>query len=72
MKTKTLRLLEFAIIGVAFGMVEDLLAVVLVTDEPINLRIIWIVFLITLPFAFVSEFVVDHPKFWKTFFKKRK
>jgi len=22
-----------------------------------------------LPFAVISEFVVDHPKFWKTIFK---
>lgn len=72
MKVKSLRLLEFALIGVAFGMIEDLLAVILVTDEPIDLRVIWIVFLIALPFAFISEYVVDHPKFWKIFFNNHK
>ena len=71
MKPKTLRLLEFAVIGVIFGMVEDILAVILVTDEPISFKVIWVVFLITIPFAFISEYVVDHPKFWKIFFKKQ-
>jgi hypothetical protein len=31
-----------------------------------------IVFAIALPFAFVSEYVVDHPKFWRTAFGIRR
>lgn len=71
-KKKLVRLLEFLIIGLAMGMTEDLLAVKLVSDQPINFHVIFIVFLVALPFAFISEFVVDHPKFWKTIFKNRK
>ncbi len=71
-KKKLTRLLEFAIIGLAMGMVEDLLAVKLVSDEPINFKVIFIVFMVALPFAFISEFVVDHPKFWQTIFRNKK
>lgn len=73
MKKKRLyRLLEFALVGVVMGMAEDLLAVRLVTDKPINLRVIWVVLLVALPFAFISEFVVDDPRFLKSIFKKKK
>jgi len=60
--------MEFLIIGVLFGAGEDLLAVMLATGEPIDLRIIGIVFLVAIPFAFLSEIVVDHPRFWEIVF----
>jgi len=59
------RLLEFLVIGLAMGISEDLLAVWLSTGEAITWSVFGIVFAIALPFAFLSEFVVDHPKFWK-------
>ena len=59
------RLLEFVVIGLAMGISEDLLAVWLTTGEPITWSVFGIVFAIALPFAFLSEFVVDHPNFWK-------
>lgn len=59
------RLLEFLVIGLAMGISEDLLAVWLTTGATITWSVFGIVFAIALPFAFLSEFVVDHPKFWK-------
>jgi len=59
------RLLEFLVIGLAMGITEDLLAVWLTTGEAITWSVFGIVFAIALPFAFLSEFVVDHPDFWK-------
>jgi len=66
---RNLRILEFAIAGITMGMIEDLLAVALTSDTKIDLRVIGIVLLITIPFAFVSEFIVDHPRFWESIFK---
>ena len=65
---KKLRIIEFLVIGVVMGTIEDLIAVSLVTDATINLNVIWIVFLVALPFAFLSEIVVDHPRFWEKIF----
>jgi len=59
------RLLEFIVIGLVMGVSEDLLAVWLSTGEAITWPVFGIVFAIALPFAFLSEFVVDHPSFWK-------
>ena len=65
-KKRTLRFLEFFLIGVVLGIIEDVLAIKFATGESITPKVILIVFLVALPFAIVSEYVVDHPKFWKT------
>lgn len=68
-RNKTLRFIEFFLVGVVMGIIEDVLAVWLSTGEQITFRVIWIVFLVALPFAIISEYIVDHPKFWKTIFR---
>lgn len=66
MKRKTIiRILEFLVIGVLMGLAEDLLAILLATDAEFNWKVVWIVLLVTIPFAILSELVVDHPDFWK-------
>jgi len=69
-RAKKLRLLEFLLIGVVMGVIEDLIAVVLATDSKFSWDIVWVVFLVALPFAFISEVVVDHPKFWSKIFRE--
>lgn len=68
---KRIRLIEFLIIGVLFGLTEDLLAIWLATDAEIDLKVIWIVLAVAVPFAFVSEVVVDHPRFWEILLPKK-
>jgi hypothetical protein len=69
MTTKRLRLIEFLFIGVFMGLAEDLIAVVLATDAELSWSIVFIVFFVALPFAFISEIVVDHPLFWERWFR---
>jgi hypothetical protein len=69
MTTKRLRILEFLVIGVVMGLAEDLLAVSLATDAKLTWRVVLVVFFVALPFAFISEIVVDHPLFWERYFK---
>ncbi|MDP3974859.1 MAG: hypothetical protein Q8P88_01035 [Candidatus Jorgensenbacteria bacterium] len=69
MKVRTLRLIEFAVVGVVMGTGEDLLAVFLATDAEFSWKILWVVFMVALPFAFISEIIVDHPRFWSKIFK---
>jgi hypothetical protein len=54
------------------GTLEDILAVVFATDAKFSWDILWVVMLIAVPFAFISELVVDHPSFWKFFFRNNK
>lgn len=57
------RFLEFFIVGVVFGVAEDLIAISLATDKSIDSRVFIIAFLVAFPFAVVSEIIVDHDKF---------
>lgn len=56
------RFLEFVVIGVLFGTVEDLIAVKLATGETIDLYMIGVVVAVAVPFAAFSELYVDHPE----------
>lgn len=57
------RFLEFLLIGVAMGVVEDVIAISLATDAAFDARVLVIVVLVAIPFAAFSELIVDHPDF---------
>lgn len=60
MKRKRLEIfLEFLIFGVAMGLLEDLIAISLATDEMITWQTVGIVVLVAIPFAAMGELVVD-------------
>ncbi|MFH1823580.1 MAG: hypothetical protein ABH817_02605 [archaeon] len=61
------RLLEFFIIGVVMGIAEDLIAVFASTGV-FSWKIVWIVALVAIPFAVISELIVDH---FQPFHKKK-
>ena len=61
---KKLRIIEFLLIGVLFGLIEDIIAVKAVSDAIINPRVILTILAVAVPFAIVSELIVDHPRFW--------
>lgn len=65
MTKRRLRILEFLIIGLGMGIIEDLLAIFFATDSEINWRVIYVVVAVAIPFAFISEVIVDHPRFWE-------
>lgn len=64
-KKKTLRIIEFLVVGVLFGLVEDIIAVKAVSNVLIDFRVVGTVLAVAIPFAIVSELVVDHPRFWE-------
>ena len=55
------RFMEFLLIGVVMGTVEDLIAVKLATGQTINPRMIFVVLAVAIPFAAFSELIVDRP-----------
>ncbi|MBN2197806.1 hypothetical protein JW698_01245 [Candidatus Wolfebacteria bacterium] len=57
--------LEFLVFGVVVGVIEDAIAVKLVTGEPITLRVLGVILLVAIPFAFLGEIVVDKINFIK-------
>lgn len=61
MKRQTVeRFLEFLVVGIVMGTIEDLIAVRLVTGEAVDPRTIFIVVGVAIPFAAFSELIVDH------------
>lgn len=64
--------LEFLIFGIVVGVAEDLIAVKIVTGEPITWKIVGVVILVAIPFAFIGEVLVDRSSFLYRFAKKIK
>jgi hypothetical protein len=59
--------LEFLIGGILLGIIEDIILIKILTTDSITLAIIGIIFLVTLPFAFFGEYIVDKIDFLKFF-----
>lgn len=57
------RFLEFFLVGLTLGVVEDLIAISLATEKQIDFRVFWIALFVAFPFAVFSELIVDHDKF---------
>lgn len=64
-RIKKIRIIEFLVVGIVMGLGEDILAVMIATDAEITPQVILIVLAVAVPFAFISEIVVDHPRFWQ-------
>lgn len=58
---------EFLVFGIVIGVVEDILAVKLTTDESITWSMVGIIILIAIPFAIIGELVADHVDFIKLY-----
>jgi len=54
--------LEFFFIGFIMGVAEDLIAIILATDAEITPHVILIAAVVALPFAVVSELVIDYKR----------
>jgi len=55
--------LEFLIFGIVMGVAEDLIALSLITGQPITWRSIFIITLVAIPFAALGELIVDRIEF---------
>lgn len=55
--------LEFLIFGIVMGVVEDVIAITLITGQPITWRAIFIITLVAIPFAALGELIVDRIEF---------
>lgn len=58
---------EFLIGGIILGIIEDLILISFLSKEPFTYTMLGIIFLVTLPFAFIGEYVVDQIDFLKLF-----
>jgi hypothetical protein len=67
-------LIEFFVVGVVFGVTEDILAIKLATDAEITWHVLKVAVIVAIPFAVLSELLVDLKFFrrsLKRFLKKK-
>ena len=66
---------EFLIFGIVIGIAEDLIAIKFAAGASITLRVIGLVILIAIPFAFIGEVIfdrIDFARIFKRIFEKNK
>lgn len=66
------RFAVFFILGLALGLVEDLIVIKLATDARITLHVVEVALLVAFPFAVISEIFIDFHLFKSLFDKKWK
>lgn len=65
-----IRIIEFIIAGLIIDLVENIITLRL-TGEIITWRVVGIAFLVVVPFAILTELIIDHPDFWKRLFRNK-
>lgn len=65
-------LVEFFFVGLVMGIIEDLLAIHFATDAQITFHTFVVAFWVALPFAVISELLVDLKVFRRVLFSKKK
>ena len=65
MSSTKLRIVEFIIIGLVVNSLDNVIAVKYAAGAELNWGIFARIFLFVVPFAILSELIVDHPEFWK-------
>lgn len=59
-----LRILEFVVAGILIDLAENFIVVKATTGRALVLKELGIAVLIIIPFAIVTEIIIDHPRFW--------
>ena len=69
MTIRKLRIIEFLLIGLIVNSLDNIIAVKYAAGAELDLGTLVRIFLFVVPFAILSELVVDHPDFWKKIMK---
>lgn len=69
MTTKKLRIIEFIVIGLIANSLDNIVAIRFAAGASLTPAVFAKIILFVVPFAILSELVVDHPSFWKKIMK---
>jgi len=65
MKINTkLRILEFVLAGILMDLAENAITIKLTTGESLTYEMLFIALAVVVPFAVLTEVIIDHPQFW--------
>ncbi len=69
MTINKLRIVEFIIIGLIANSLDNIVAIRFAAGAELTPAVLGKIFLLVIPFAILSELIVDHPDFWKKVMK---
>jgi len=69
MTIRKLRIIEFVIIGLIANSLDNIIAIRFAAHAALTPAVLARLFLFVVPFAILSELIVDHPDFWKKVMK---
>lgn len=69
MTIRKLRVIEFIIIGLIANSLDNIIAIRYAAGAALTPEVFARLFLFVIPFAILSELIVDHPSFWKKIMK---
>ena len=67
-----LRILEFVVAGIILDLIESIVSIKLSTDADLNPKVFLITLMVVIPFAVLTELVIDHPNFWNRVLRLKK
>ena len=59
-----LRILEFIVAGLILDLAENIISIKLTTGTAITANVFWVALMVVVPFAIITEVIIDHPNFW--------
>ncbi len=65
------RILEFIVAGILVDLVENAVVLKVTTGQLLTLEQIGVAILVIIPFAILTEVIIDHPRFWHRLFHRR-
>lgn len=67
-----IRILEFVVAGLILDLTENIISIKLTTDAELSPKIFMVAFLVVVPFAILTELIIDHPDFWNRVLRLKK
>lgn len=59
-----LRILEFVVAGIILDLIESIVSIKMATEAKLDAKVFLVTLAVVIPFAVLTELVIDHPKFW--------
>lgn len=67
-----IRILEFVVAGIILDLTENIISIKLTTDAELSLKVFLVALVVVIPFAVLTELVIDHPNFWNKVLRLKK
>lgn len=67
-----IRILEFIVAGIILDLTENIISIKLTTNAELNPKVFIVALMVVIPFAIITELIIDHPNFWNKILRLKK